>query len=721
MYGKDVKETPELKISKYENGSELNSFKTILDSLDEMIESRHIIYLIKDGIFNNNWRNSRVMEILNNCLNKECCKFTDTCWNEAKNIILGYQEKDLDWAFRLNICDNNYQPGTFTIDQIRKDSQFLNDSQDFEVWIKSAIDDELCLIKKYYSKFFIDVDLTTISDKVKSSLEKNPGGCDPLKNEIWFQEYSDIIRRIIISMIVGNPDYYLDIYPELTYLRKDFMFNILDYLEKKDLQLNDWLHISIAAGLLGINEKPVHAATSNIDATMAIKFPTINEHGQSVIESVSENLIKTSQTKCRIDATNRFMQTLRMNESYDFTIVSFPDDYFETIILLKYYEKLLIKFPKLKIYCIPRSIRCGNDATYEDVVGFLENMPALNNQDRFILRSDGPKIGGVNLKKLSREVLEIINKCDLIDVRGARNYEMMQGINKETYFGFMVCREISEYVTGLSANDLPLIYIRQPPMSRSFEGFNSGNKLTENKKKIALKCVNDNPAKWAGGYISEFDSWDNRRKIAFETNMNFYSSKAKDFHKKYGDVLEDSVKKMLIKFSGRKVLVLGCGSGKEVEFLSNMSCDVTGIDFSYQAINIAKKDHPNIMAKFVVEDYYNLGIIIGEIFDGIVANASLVHLLEKQDMIIILKKIWDRLIPDGLCFIRIIEKGNLDDEIDNYQLKEWRWFVYYRESEITCMASQVGFKVIETIRDQHDKGYKNVYWISILLKKPAMI
>ena len=72
---------------------------------------------------------------------------------------------------------------------------------------------------------------------------------------------------------------------------------------------------------------------------------------------------------------------------------------------------------------------------------------------------DGPIIGGCNLKKLSRNILDAIQKSQLLDIRGARNYEMLQGLNKDVYFGFIVCREISESLTGLFSSKTFLLFI----------------------------------------------------------------------------------------------------------------------------------------------------------------------------------------------------------------------------------------------------------------------
>ena len=84
----------------------------------------------------------------------------------------------------------------------------------------------------------------------------------------------------------------------------------------------------------------------------------------------------------------------------------------------------------LEIDLVPRSIKCGNDASYEDVAIFLKKFSFLKSCDRFRVHKSGPKLGTVNLQKLDLSIMTLIEQADLIEARGARNYEMMQGINK---------------------------------------------------------------------------------------------------------------------------------------------------------------------------------------------------------------------------------------------------------------------------------------------------
>ncbi len=379
----------------------------------------------------------------------------------------------------------------------------------------------------------------------------------------------------------------------------------------------------------------------------------------NAVKKISDKLWETAHTKKRIDATNVFLESLRNSSWRTYRIVLFPDDYLESIFLLKFYSELLKEFPHVEIDCVPRSIRCGNDATWRDIEDFLIHFSDLAKNPRFRVHRNGPKLGTVNLLKLEHNIMDLLEIADVVDARGARNYEMMQGINRDAYFGFMVCRDFSEAVTGLFADDTPLVFLRQPAGEKSFRGFRNRSDRNVDRHLLSQTTVADNKLKWEGGRLSQITNWSDEVRERYETLQLYYSKNAIAFHRKYGDLLELEVKHYLDYFSGR-VLVLGCGSGKEVDYLATHNCDVYGIDLSDEAIQIARSLYPRIWNRFRVEDFYDLPFLSKGNYDGIVANAAFVHLLERDDLDNMIFAMASRLKSGGLGFIRLIDKKTLN-------------------------------------------------------------
>jgi|GEM_PF-3180534 len=256
---------------------------------------------------------------------------------------------------------------------------------------------------------------------------------------------------------------------------------------------------------------------------------------------------------------------------------------------------------------------------------------------------------------------------------------------------------------------------------------------------------------WKHSRLAEWDSWSNKERERHKNIYRYYVDNAKIFHMEWSHVLEDYVKAHLNLLSGR-TLVLGCGSGKEVNHLADgkMCSDLYGVDFSPKAIEIAnekkQEKYPDSNARFIVADFYDLEHIVEGKFDSIVANAAFVHLFERDHMSTILRRIWRKLNPGGLCFIRTLYKENEHgepmpyDNIDSMYSDE-RWFVYFSYTSLAQLAMDAGFSVKEDVTRKiaeecelseldvvMSKGFRHisrttppypVRWPTILLKKPG--
>ena len=115
-----------------------------------------------------------------------------------------------------------------------------------------------------------------------------------------------------------------------------------------------------------------------------------------------------------------------------------------------------------------------------------------------------------------------------------------------------------------------------------------------------------------------------------------------DFNNNYNFEIPDIFLSYL-KFNS-KILDLGCGTGRDSKYFYSKGYDVTSIDGSFEmckiATNLLKKEVKQI--NFLDIDYKN-------IFDGIFACASLLH-LSNEDLLIVLKKISSALKENGILY-----------------------------------------------------------------------
>lgn len=635
---------------------------------------------------------------------------------DIRLILLGYQNSGGLITYKKSICSAEYEPGTFRLSEIGVDTKFLTKTQSFEQWATIALEAELLTLQKHYKKLIKHYSNQELILRSIQVLEARTNIGHTLKHDIWYQEYSDVLRRIILFCSGSHPDIELELFPNLTVERGDFIFDVLTWLEsniRPDLRV--WLQLSIAAGLLGVDEKSSHTAASEIDKDFAVSLDSSNEKRQFSISRVGASVHKLANSKSRIDASEWLFQYLKFSQGIKVRFVSFPDDYIETIFLLKFYEELLKEYDNIEIDCIPRMIRCGNDARYEDFDDFFHHFKFLKDSTRFRVHNNGPKLGTVNLTKLHPTVLNLLEESDFVDARGARNHEMMQGIKKDVFFGFMVCREFSESITGLYAKNTPFIYIKQSAGERSFSGFRQRSERKIDGKLFCKETAADRKNKWEGGHLAQYENWTESERSRYKINQKFYSKGASDFHKKYGDLLEKEVKQMLHELQGR-ILVLGCGSGKEVGYLCEKNQDAIGLDFSVEAIWLAKQRYPHLWDRFFVDDFYNTVYFGQGEFDAIVANATFVHLLKREHLSMLMSQVHSRLRKDGKFFIRLIQKEGVKEEYDSNLFNAQRWFVYYTTEELKEIISKIGFEIIKHDVRTHVQ-HESVHWLSYILKK----
>ena len=133
----------------------------------------------------------------------------------------------------------------------------------------------------------------------------------------------------------------------------------------------------------------------------------------------------------------------------------FPDDYGETIFDL-FQLQVQLKFNKeLYITIIPRAQKYHNDASFKDIEKLLEEpcfelLHRLRDSGRVYVSEHGPKNGGVEGPKISRQAANHVLAADVLYVKGSRSYELLaSGIKVPTFAGQVVNRDFSESITGI--------------------------------------------------------------------------------------------------------------------------------------------------------------------------------------------------------------------------------------------------------------------------------
>jgi SAM-dependent methyltransferase len=207
--------------------------------------------------------------------------------------------------------------------------------------------------------------------------------------------------------------------------------------------------------------------------------------------------------------------------------------------------------------------------------------------------------------------------------------------------------------------------------------------------------------------VGTWDLWSDQERSRRTVTHDFYIRFASDFHARFGWDLEREVAAHLDRLSGPS-LVLGCGSGKEVNYLAKRRPQdlIYGMDMSPIAIQLARERDPELTnRRFLIADFYDLELLFKERFRSIVANAAFVHLLQRDDIDDILRRVYERLLPDGLFFLRCLYKEDgtgapIAQEMlqgDDSRWRANRWFVYYSVGDLARRLRACGFEVLTDV------------------------
>ncbi|MBI5604969.1 MAG: TIR domain-containing protein, partial [Deltaproteobacteria bacterium] len=305
-YGADVGVAPEFTLTRTAKRIERSWFDTIVASTQQLVASKHVIPVIHDGIFHRNWEKSKYSFEMKNCLAKSCCQFGDNCWSGIQDSILGYQNSNRgEKAISLyRLVDRDFVPGLFTLSDINKGARFITPSTDYDNWLRNAVNEDLRLIEASKPDLVKGTNFREILEQVKQILALQTSSGRALRELSCYQEYSDILHRIIMTILTNNSEYEIELYSNITVDKTSLVLDVIQFLEKDNgFSLRDWLHFSIAAGLLGIENKTVNAATSAFDKTVGISLGNGRGDRATEVERIAGELVRTSRTPCRIDAS----------------------------------------------------------------------------------------------------------------------------------------------------------------------------------------------------------------------------------------------------------------------------------------------------------------------------------------------------------------------------------------------------------------------------------
>jgi cyclopropane fatty-acyl-phospholipid synthase-like methyltransferase len=198
--------------------------------------------------------------------------------------------------------------------------------------------------------------------------------------------------------------------------------------------------------------------------------------------------------------------------------------------------------------------------------------------------------------------------------------------------------------------------------------------------------------------------------------ITYYKNNAKSLVKRYESANVDKVQQLLLEVFpiNSNLLEIGCGSGRDANFMLENNYKIIAIDASKEMISEAKKIHPllaNSLHVAAIPDELNFN---DNSFDGVYSIATLMH-LEKKAIEVSIKKVYEILKNKGIFLFSVSIKR---DDIDkNFKDSKGRHFTTISKDKWIEICNRIGFKTIKTVvtNDGLDRG--GIVWLTCIMEK----
>jgi len=366
-----------------------------------------------------------------------------------------------------DLFGENFIPGTFHPSERKLSPSFLFDEIDYsyEMWIRNLTRSHLKAIQEYKKIELLkdNVLLRNIQDSILKILDVIPDGFDvPLCQYITNQQITDLTFRILKTILWGNPYASCHTFKEFNEKGKQISLKILNRI-RSDNPITA-IKTALVCGSLGVNIKAKYHAAGPSPVISNEVISLENQYSKINIEQIINKIAQRIAKNNLIEFYNDFSENV-LNTRTPILLSFFTDDYIETIFDLWAMQCLIASNPNVTIKVVPKWGHHANDASFEDLYLILNepvfNILKRNLDNRFFIQKLGPVGSGINPFELSEPVFNILLHSDIIIFKGARSFEMLQGIKKNVYFAFNVLRSYTESLTGINAEEGQAVFINQ--------------------------------------------------------------------------------------------------------------------------------------------------------------------------------------------------------------------------------------------------------------------
>jgi len=188
--------------------------------------------------------------------------------------------------------------------------------------------------------------------------------------------------------------------------------------------------------------------------------------------------------------------------------------------------------------------------------------------------------------------------------------------------------------------------------------------------------------------------------------LNFYDRHARELALKYRRSTPKELHEFILKTlpdKNCKILEIGFGAGREINFLLNNGFKIWGVDGSREFVKMARKNFPEISNKLFLGYLPNLKLPnkYTKFFDAVLSIAVLMH-IPKNFHETTAKNIAKYLKPGGILILSYCINARNNEE---------RFFEVLTPAEVQKAFSNAGFKKFNQIVSNDAQG-RNLQWIT---------
>jgi len=198
--------------------------------------------------------------------------------------------------------------------------------------------------------------------------------------------------------------------------------------------------------------------------------------------------------------------------------------------------------------------------------------------------------------------------------------------------------------------------------------------------------------------------------------LSYYEKNASNLSKRYESADVTTIHQTLLKtFSpNSKLLEIGCGSGRDANFMLEQGYNLTAIDGSQKMIDEAKMIHPTLEPHlFTMQLPHGLDFESNS-FDGIYSIATLMH-LTKEGIYQTIKNIHTLLKEKGKFLFSIsIER---DDTNQKNRDPHQRLFTSFSQREWVNICKNYGLKHLHTEVTKDGLNRSGIVWLTCIVEK----